>query len=406
VKDESWFAALRDPDFRLYFVGRLTSFIGTGMVPVALSFAVLGEGRSTSDVGFVLGAETVPMVIFLLVGGVVADRMGRRRVMIASDLIRAAAQGGLAGWLLLGRPPLWGFLAIEAIVGAATAFFTPAMTGLVPEVAVPEHLQQANSFNAMAMWSGNLLGPAMAGVIVAGAGAGWAIGADALTYLVSALCLAMLRSRQHESRQRQSTLTDLRAGWRDFWSRTWLWTIVIQFAFFHLLVYSPFLVLGAARAKSSLGGAGAWGAVLAANGVGGVVTGIVMLRVRPRHPLVVAELAMIGWVLPLVALAARAPVVVVAGAALIAGAGAGVFGPLWDTTMQRQVPSDLLSRVSAYDYFGSILFLPLGYAIAGPIAGQLGTTTTLCFGAAVFSSSILALVLVPGVRTLPAPWTP
>ena len=261
-----WLGALREPDFRRYFAGRVTSFVGTGMVPVALSFAVLEEGRSTSDVGVVLGAGALPMVLFLLLGGVVADRLGRRGVMMASDLVRALAQGALAAWLLTGRPPLWAFVLAELTVGAATAFFTPAMTGFIPEIARRERLQQANSLNAMAMWSGNLVGPAVAGVIVAGAGAGWAIGADAVTYLLSAACLARVRSTppSPSPSPRESVASSLRAGWRDFWSRSWLWAIVIQFAFFHLLVYAPFLVLGAVVAKSSLGGAGRVG-----RGVGG-----------------------------------------------------------------------------------------------------------------------------------------
>ncbi|MGH7735594.1 MAG: MFS transporter, partial [Gemmatimonadales bacterium] len=163
-----WFGALSERDFRRYFVGQAASVVGTGMLPVALSFAVLARGGSVGQVGLVLSAETLPLALFLLVGGVVADRLNRRAVMLVSDVLRAAAQAVLAGWLLAGRPPLWGFLVLEALVGLGTAFYTPAMTGLIPEVAVPEHLHQANALNGMARWAGTLLGPAVAGVLVAG----------------------------------------------------------------------------------------------------------------------------------------------------------------------------------------------------------------------------------------------
>jgi MFS family permease len=404
VSGDNWLGALRQRDFRLYFAGRVASFVGTGMVPVALSFAVLEQGRSVTAVGIVLGAETLPMVAFLLIGGVVADRLGARRVMIASDLVRAAAQGALAAWLIAGRPPLVAFVAAEAVVGAGTAFFTPAMTGFIPQVADQARLQQANSLNMMTFWLGDLVGPALAGIIVASAGAGWAIAADALTYLVSGACLVAVRSRPPRVTSREPLFRDLRVGWRVFWSKPWLWAIVVQFAFFHLVVFAPFLVLGAAMARAHLGGVGAWGAILACNGFGGVAAGIVMLRFRPRRPLVLGEVAMLAWALPGVALATNAAVPVVAAAAFAAGVGAGVFGPLWDTTMQQEIPAELLSRVSAYDWFGSLVFLPVGYAAAGPLANLLGETSTLVGGAVFFACATIGVLVLlrtaaPGVET-------
>ncbi|MHB8328985.1 MAG: MFS transporter [Acidimicrobiales bacterium] len=398
-----WPGALEERDFRLYFAGRVTSFVGTGMLPVALSFAVLGRGGSVADVGFVLGAETVPLVVLLLVGGVVADRFSRRKVMVGADLGRGAAQGVLGAWLLLGHPPLWGFLVLEAVVGAGTAFFTPAMTGLIPEVASAARLHQANALNGMAQWSGTLIGPALAGVLVATSGPGWALSADAASYAVSAAFLVRLSAGGSGRGSGEDFLTQLRAGWSAFRQRTWLWVVVTQFSLYGLLVFPPFYVLGAVVARQSLGGAVVWGVIVAASGAGSVLGGIVMLRVQPRRPLLAAEATLFGWSLVLGALALRAPAVVVGVAAFAAGISFGVFGPLWDTTMQRELPPEVLSRASAYDWFGSFVFLPVGYAIEGAVVRVLGVSGALWLGAAWMGLSTLVVLAVPSVTGLLGP---
>ncbi len=391
---------MAERNFRLLFLSRLTSFIGTGMLPVALAFAVFGRGGSTSQVGFVLGAEWAPLAVFLLVGGVLADRLQRRLVMVGSDVLRAAAQGGLAVWILVGHPPLWGFLVCEAVVGTGTAFFTPALTGLIPEVASAERLQDANVFSSMAQWSGFLVGPAIGGIVVASAGAGWAVAADAITYLASALFLIGLRAQWQEGTGDDSFLAQLRTGWDAFRSRTWLWVVVSQFSTYGLFVFPAFFVLGAVVARNSLGGAAAWGAILAAQGAGSVIGNLAMLRIKPKRPLLVAELSMFGWALPLASLAARAPTGVTAGAAFVAGVSFGVFGPLWDTTMQRELPPDVLSRASAYDWFGSFVFLPIGYGLEGTVAALLGVTGALVLGAVWIGVTTVAVLTVPAVRRL------
>jgi MFS family permease len=400
VRTDRRLGPLSSRDFRLFLVGRLTSFIGTGMLPVALAFAVLGRHGSTSEVGYVLGAETLPLVVFLLVGGAAADRLNRRVVMLSADVLRAVAQGVLAAWILVGRPPLWGFLVTQALVGTGNAFFTPAMTGLIPEVAPAETLQQANVLNSMAEWSGRLFGPAWAGVMGARGGRGGAVGADAGTYLLSALCLAGLRVGWSGTAATESFVAQLRTGWRAFRSRTWLWSIVVQFSSYGFFVFAPFFVLGAVVANQSLGGAAAWGTVLALQGLGSVLGSVVMLRVRPRRPLLVAEVGLFGFALPMVALAARAPLAVVASAALVSGASIGVFGPLWDTTMQSQLPPAVLSRASAYDWFGSMVFLPLGYALAGTLARLLGIDGSLYLGAGWLVLTTAVVVSLPGVTSL------
>ncbi len=397
-----WLGVLAHRDFRLYFIGRATSFIGTGMLPVALSFAVLGRGGSTSEVGWVLSADVFPLGIFLLVAGVIADRINRRAVMLGSDLLRCVAQAGLACWLLLGRPPLWGFMVLEFTVGIGTAFFTPAMTGLIPQVTTPETLHQANALNGAAQSAGTLIGPAIAGVLVATVGSGWAVASDAISYAVGALCLARLRVGWSgaEGEESGSLVHQLRAGWQAFASRTWLWSVVAQFGTLGLLSFPPFFVLGAVVAKQSLGGAVGWGTVLACQGAGATLGAGLMLRFQPRRPMVAGELAMLGWVLILVTLALRTSLPAMSVAGFLSGIGFGVFGPVWDTTMQRRLPPEVLSRASAYDWFGSMVLLPIGFAIEGTVASLLGVAGALWLGASWLALTIAAVLAIPSVRRM------
>jgi MFS family permease len=398
-----WLGVLGERDFRLLFTGYLTSFVGSQMVPVAVTFAVLDSGGSAAEVGWVLAAETVPLVVFLLAGGVLADRLPRRAVMIGADVMRVASQGMLAALLLTGRPALWVFMVLLAVTGIGLAFSGPAMTGLIPQVASSARLQQANTMNGLAQSVGTVVGPAVSGVLVAAVGAGWAVAADAASYLVSAYCLVRIGVPLVAAAARSSFVSDLRLGWREFRSRTWLWVVVVDAALWHLLVYAPFMVLGAVVAKADLGGAGAWGVILAASGAGAVAGGLVLLRVRPRRPLLAAVASSFTFAAPLAALAVRAPVAVIAACAFVDGIGLATFGALWDTTMQREIPPGVLSRVSAYDWFGSVAFLPLGYAVAGPLAGLLTVTGTLWLATGWLVITTGAVLAVPGVTGLRAP---
>jgi len=404
MQTERWLGALREPNFRLYFIGQLTSSIGSGMAPVALSFAVLARSHATaSQVGLVLTAQTVPLVLFLLVGGVAADRLGRRRVMLTADILRGLAEAILGAWVVLGSPPLWGFLVLSALVGTGTAFFMPALTGLIPEVVSGERLTQANALNGLTFSLGGIVGPAVAGVIVAAASPGWAICGDAVSYFVSVGCLAALRLNPVAKAVAESFFGQLRQGWSEFWSRTWLWTIVLQASISNMMLMAPFVVLGAVIAKASLGGATAWGSILGAEGVGSVVGGIIMLRIHVKRPLVAAMASLLVWPFPLLALAYRAPVVVIAAGALLGGASFAIFAALWDTTMQREIPSHLLSRVSAYDWFGSLVFMPLGYAIVGPIASVVGIHATFIAGTVYIVATVAISMFIPAVRQMRTP---
>lgn len=393
---------LRERGFRLFFLAYATSLLGTYMAPVAITFAVLESGGTASDVGLVLAAQTVPLVALVLAGGVIGDRFRRKLVMVGADFLRCAAQGVLAFLLLTGDPSLAAFMVLGALLGVGQAVFTPAMNGLIPEVTSAERLQQANALRSMAMSLGRTVGPAVGGVVVAAASPGWAIALDALSYGVSSLILVRLPLPTTSRAVARSFLGELRDGWNEFRSRTWLWAIVVQFAFWHMLVLAPFMVLGAIVAKEELGGATAWGTILAAYGAGAVGGGLAMAFVQLRRPLLVATVGTFGFAPPLVFLALHAAPGLVAAGALVAGAGMGVFTALWDTTLQREVSPEARARVSSYDVFGSVAFLPIGYALVGPIAGHAGVSTTLWLSAAWLVASSALVLALPAVSRVEA----
>jgi predicted MFS family arabinose efflux permease len=369
---------------------------------VALAFAVLDLTGSATDLGIVLAARTLPMVACLLAGGVVADRISRRRVMITADVVRFVSQGVLGLLLVTGSARLWELAVLQAILGAASGFFNPASTGLLPQVVSPARLQDANALRGVALAVGGIAGPVIAGVLVATVGSGQALLADAATFAVSALLLARVRVReQPPETPSPGFFADLRAGWHELRSRTWAWTIIAAFSLVNVLI-APFYVLGPLIARRELGGATAWAGILAAHGIGQVAGALLSLRVRPARPLLVAVLACGLGFIPTALLAAGASAVAIGAAAVVAGAGVMVFNTLWETTMQSRIPPEALSRVSAYDWFGSLTFQPLGFALAGPVAGQIGVATTLWVAAGLELTLIASLLLVRDVRTLGA----
>ena len=391
--------ALRHPAFRLLFLGQAVSSLGDRLVPVALAFAVLDLTGSVTDLGIVLAAQTVPLVVFVLLGGVWADRLPRQRVMLGSDAVRALAQGASALLLLEGRAHVWQLAVLQAVYGAAEAFFGPASTAVVPQTVEGSDLQQANALMSLSGNVAAVLGPAFAGVIVATIGAGWGLAIDGATFVASAVFLAMMRVEPVLLAARASTLAELRAGWHAFRSRTWLWVTVVYFTLFIGFVYAPLLVLGPQVARTSLGGAGAWAAIATALGLGSLVGGLIGFRWRPRYPLRVAFLAfLIAGPALFGLLAAHAPLPLIVAAALVDGASGPLFNTLWYTALQREVPANELSRVSSWDYLGSVGMLPVGQVISGPVAGAIGLSSTLYLAGALFVVLLMAVLAVPAVR--------
>jgi MFS family permease len=390
---------LHERDFRLLFTGQVVSQLGDSITPVALAFAILDLTGRPADLGYVFAARSVPLVAFLLIGGVFADRLPRRAVMIAADVVRLGTQGATAVLLISGHAQIWQVAALQALHGMASAFFNPAATGLTPQVVSPERLQDANGLRGLSMSASGIAGPAISAALVAGVGAGWALGADSLTFLVSAVCLAKLRLPAHVKLPPQSFVRDLLDGWTEFSSRTWVWVIVVCAAVGNGFS-GTFFVLGAAISKADLGGAGAWALILASFSVGGLVGGLSVLRIKPHRPLVAACIAVLPWAFPPAMLALHAPVYAIASIAFISGAGLMIFNSLWETTLQRHVPDASLSRVSAYDWFGSLLMQPLGFALVGPAVVLFGQTSWLWIAFAGQLLSCLLMFIPASVRRL------
>ncbi|GAA4569186.1 MFS transporter [Planotetraspora kaengkrachanensis] len=401
-------AALAHHDLRLFFIGESASLLGSSMATVAVTFAVLDGGGTEADLGYVMAARIVPMVVLMLVGGAVADRFGPRRVMVAADVLRCAVQAVLAVSLLTGRPAVWTFVVLLAMWGAGESFYAPARGALIPEIAASGEpyegkLRDANALAGMAGSLASVAGPALAGLAVATAGSGVVVAVDALTYVVSAVALLALRVQERPSRAAGTGggAASLLEGWAQFRSRTWLWVTTLQFTLFNLLVWAPFLVLGPVVAHERLGGARDWGVIMAFYGSGAVVGGLGSLgRRTPRRPLVVATVATAGWALPSGAIAAGLPVLPVSGAAFVAGIGSAVCGMLYATTNQRHLPAEVMARITSLTTVGAFALGPLGLALAGPVAALAGTTAVLGFGAIWQITTGLAVLVVPAVRRL------
>lgn len=378
------------------------SLIGDGVVPVALAFAVLDLTGSATDLGVVLACRTVALLGSLLAGGVVADRLGRRGVMVAADVVRLAGQGAIGILLVTGHATVAELAVSQALLGAASGFFGPASSGLLPAVAGP-HLREANALRGITTAASNIVGPAIAGALVVAASPGAALLIDAASYAASVLLLLRVSQR---ARGRaavgppQRFLGELREGFAEVRSRTWVWSGLVVFSLINL-VASAFPVLGPVVAKQSLGGAGAWAAILAVRAAGGLLGGMALLRRSPRRPLLIGTLACAATAVPTMLLAIPAPLVVLLPVTLAAGIGPMVFNTLWETTLLEYVPEHVRSRVSAYDWLGSFALAPLGLALVGPLASSIGISAALLACGATEWLLGASLLTVRDVRTLP-----
>jgi predicted MFS family arabinose efflux permease len=371
------------------------------MAPVALAFAVLDLGGSATDLGLVLALAILPQVFFLLIGGVIADRLPRHLVMVASNLVAGVAQAVAAVLLISGQAEIWQLAVIALVRAVASSFFFPAQQGIVPQTVPADDLQSANALLRLALNATNIGGAAIGGLIVAAAGPGWAIAFDALTYLVAAAILLPMHIRPPARTGDASFVHELADGWREFRTRTWIWVVVLGAAFANGAESAGLNILGPIVAKESLGGASIWGLVLAATGVGLVTGSLIALRIRPERPLFVGVIAITLLFPPLVLLAIGAPWPALAASTLLAGIGIELFSVFWDTSLQAHVPNEVLSRVSAWDAIGSLVLIPAAYAIVGPLADVIGIDETLWLCAGIVFVAITAQLLSRQVRELP-----
>lgn len=398
---EASLAPLRGHEFRLLFLGQAISTVGTLLSVVALPFAVLSVGGSATDIGMVEAAYLVPLGAALLFGGVWADRLPRRAVMLVADAVRAAAQVGAAILLVGGQARIWHLVLMQVAMGAGEAFFRPAYVGLLPQVVPSRELQQANALNGLIASGSITIGSLAGGLLVAGVGAGWAIGLDAVTYLASAGFLLLMRPVPAAGGERgQSFIADIRAGWTEFRGHTWLWVMVVCVAVFLFTAQAPYSVLGPVVAQEAYRGARTWGFMAAALGIGQIGGGALALRWRPSRPLLVLSAGLSLAALPPALLALRAPTPALLSAAVLLGVEWGLYHPYWMTALQQNIAPAMLSRVSSYDYLGSLAIFPLGLAVAGPLGDRLGISTTLLAGAACAVVMSVVLVSTRSIREL------
>ena len=390
------FPALGYRDFRLLLADRLLAPGAFAFSLVGVSFAVLdATGGSTADLSYVLAAQILPSLVFALVGGVFADRFAAQRVIVAANLLIAAGEGGFGLLVLLGRPQLWQMIALETMTGAGMAIFYPASQALLPRLVPDRVLQEASAMSRLAMNAAQMAGAAIAGVFVAATGPGWALATCGIGMFGTVPLLLAIRAPGAIRTQSPNVLRELRDGWSAFASRRWLWATTIQYSVVLAAWYGAFDVLGPVVAREHLGGPAAWGLITAADAVGLIIGGVIGLRYTAKRP--IRFVVLIGATIAItpLALAALWPLPLICVAAVGLGIALEVMMVQWTVTMARNVPPDLLARVSAYDIVGAVGAMPLGALLVGPIAAAAGVSATQ-YGAA-------ALIVVASALTLMAP---
>jgi MFS family permease len=392
--------SLAEPEFRRLYLARALSLFGDALVPVSLAFGVLATDRSPSALGFVLASRFVSLVLFLLVGGVIGDRLPRKRILIASDLVRLGAQS-LTAWLLItASAQVWELIVLAFVYGGGEAFFRPTSTGFVPETVSRARLQQANALLAMTTSTWMVVGPVVAGVMVATIGPGWAIAADAMTFLISAVFIARIRSGGRPARRETTFFHDLADGWRIFRSTTWLRVDGVYAAIGNCMVFAPLLALGpvVAVARSAAPHPGPrssprleWGRPLVAWCCCACAHGDRCLWGSRCWPFSRCQTGL---------LAVPAPTAAIAVGGLAGGFGLSVFNTLFETTVQKHVAPDALSRVASIDWVMSVGLFPVGVAAAGPAAAAFGVSAPLVVAAVWIVTSTLVVLAIPSVRAV------
>jgi Transmembrane secretion effector len=394
-------AAFRLPAFRLLFSARAISYVGTYLAPIAVAFAILDRGGGATAVGLGFAAWTLAQVAMLALGGVLGDRLPRRVVMVGSDVASTAVRTAMGVLLLSGHAQVWELIVLQGCGGAAVAFYSPASYGLVREVVPEELLQPANGLLAIARYAAFPLGAAVGGSIVALVGPGTALLVDAGTYAASALLLSRI-DVWSVARAGAGFLHELREGWSAFVEQTWVWVLVLWVSSYFLITYAPFFVLGPYVAKQSMHGASSWAFVVSGEGVGSLLGGLAGLRLRFRRPLVVTGgLLMLSATQNLV-LALHPSALLLTPAAAGAGFAFSLGSVVWDTTLQRAIPPEKLARVASYSWMGAMVFLPAGYALAGPISTAIGLRADLLIAAGWIVASTLVVIRLRAVREVGA----
>jgi MFS family permease len=385
--------------FRLFFAGRLISLLGSAMTPVALAFAVLGASRRATDLGVVLACQIVPQLALLLVGGVAADRFPRRSVLLGSHLGAGATQAAVATVIISGHYHLALVAALAAGNGAAEAFASPALRGIVPELVPPASVQRANAMLAAARNACRIGGPTVSGLLVVSAGAGWSIALDSASFFVAAVLLSRLRLGVAPPATHRNLARDLREGWSTFRRLPWLAAGAVSFGVLNLVNVGPWNILGPALTGARSGEA-AWGVVLSVRAAGLLLMSVLLVRLRFRHPLRAGSLYGVVAALPLFALGTGASLPVLLAAVFIGALGFTLTDVTWETTLQTHVPREALSRVASIDDLISYAAIPLGQLLTGPLAGLIGAKRVALAAGVVYAFSKLAPLSLRAVRDL------
>ena len=392
---------LRHRDFRLFWLANSASVVGDRVVTVALALFVVELTGSATDLGLVLAAYGVPLIVFLLVGGVVADRLPRHIVVVVTDLLRFALHGLLAVLIVTGEVRIWHVVAIGVLFGTAEAFFRPAATGLLPQTVPEDEIQPANAVTGLFANLAEFAGPALATVLVLGFSPALAFGLDAATFLVSAALLVRVRPRERGAPAVPATAAapasvwaDVRAGFGEVRSRAWVWATLAAFCVALFVAFAPLFVIGPIVAREQYGELAVFGWIFSAFGAGTIAGSLIGLRWRPRYPMRQAMTLILLWPVAMALYAAGAPLEAVVPAMVLAGASVALFDVWWLTALAERIPPDKLSRVTSYDWTVSLALVPLGYVLAGPAANALGATEVL-LGGAIIALVALALGLLP-----------
>lgn len=395
------FAPLRDRNFAWYYAARLVSTLGSMMVTVALAFAVLEITDSATALGLVLAAHTIPMVAFLLFGGVIADRLPRVLIMQVSSVLSALTQGAVAFLVITGTAELWMVIALEAVNGIVSAVSFPAMAALVPQLVPRQQLQQANVLLSMSRGGLAIVGPTLAALLVVSVGPGWALAVDAFTWLLAAMLIAKVRIplRTKRTEDSPSMITELREGWSVFVGHTWLWVVVLAFGLLNAIHAGAWFTLGPVLAKDTIGERG-WGLVLSAESVGLLLMTVLLLRFRFPRPLFAGMLGCAAFGLPLFMLGVDPQVLPLVFAAFAAGMGMEVFSLGWNLAMQENIDEDVLSRAYSYDALGSFVAMPIGQIIYGPLGEAFGYRNVLMISGVLYIAIALATLMSGSVRNL------
>ncbi|WP_425264646.1 MFS transporter [Streptomyces curacoi] len=388
-------------NYSLLTAAAFVTNLGSHGALIAAAFAVLEAGGDGGDVGLVAASRTLPLVLFLLVGGAVADRLPRHRVMVAANALNCLSQAAFAVLVLAGEAQLWQMMLLTALGGTGQAFFSPAAEGMLLSSVRGEEASRAFAVFRMAMQGAAVGGAALGGAMVAAIGPGWVLAADAAAFAVAGALRAFLDVSGTPPRAPGGgMLADLRDGWREFAGRPWLWGIVVQFSLANAVVSAADAVYGPLVARDHLGGAGPWGLALGFFGAGTVVGALLMTRWKPRRLLLAGTLCVFPLALPSAALAVPVPATVLCAVMFLTGVTLEVFGVSWMTALHQEIPEDKLSRVSAYDWFGSVALVPLATALAGPAEAAFGRTSALWGCAALVVVVTAAVLCVPDVRNL------